>query len=405
MLSIDPVRLARRQLEQDRERTARFEHLLDHKIGRMTASPLAFLRGSAPLFYDLLERYPKLAKGPWGDGWLVGDAHLENFGAFRPDALWATKRAGKRAENDAVVFDLNDFDEAVEGPWRLDVLRLLTSIVLGGREVGADGPKTLVLCDVLLHSYVGAVFHRRAAAVIPPVVAALVDKVRRRSRKQLLDGRTRIVGGHRRFVRGKRYREVTEKTRAKAERAFAKYVARLPDTHLAPEHALEVIDVAFRVAGTGSLGCMRLAILVRGKGGDDGAWIFDMKEEGSPAAAHLVRVPPLEPAERVCAAVRACVARPPRMMGQTRMRGSSMFVRRLAPQEDKLDLRALKTEDLVPLASYLGALLGAAHRRGTKRPPSRKWSAGECEGLLENALALAGAHEAAYLAYCELVRR
>lgn len=404
MLSIDPVRLARRQLESDRERTTRFEHLLDHKIERMTASPLAFLRGSAPLFYDLLERHPKLAKGPSGDGWLVGDAHLENFGAFRSEALWASKRTSKHAENDAVVFDLNDFDEAIEGPWRLDVLRLVTSLVLGGREVGADGPRTLALCDALLSAYVGALFHKKKTAAIPPVVATLVERVHRRSRLQLLDGRTSIVRGQRRFSRGKRYREVTAKTRAKAERAFAKYARRLPDSHLAPERALEVIDVAFRVAGTGSLGCMRLAILVRGKGGEDGAWIFDMKEEGVPAAACLLRAPALEPAERVCAAVRACVARPPRMMGQTRMRGSSMFVRRLAPQEDKLDLRALRTEDLVPLATYLGALLGSAHRRGTKRPAQRPWSAEECEGLLANAIALAGAHEAAYLAYCELVR-
>jgi uncharacterized protein (DUF2252 family) len=405
MLSIDPIRLARRQLEMDRERTSRFDHLLGHKIERMTASPLAFLRGSAPLFYDMLDGHPKLAKGPSGEGWLVGDAHLENFGVYRPDALWAAKRTGKHAVKDAVVFDLNDFDEAIVGPWRLDVLRLVTSLVLGGREVGADGPRTLGLCDALVDAYVGAAFHERKSAAIPPVVSSLLDKVRRRSRKELLDARTNVIRRQRRFVRGKRYRDISAKTRAKAERAFAKYARRLPDAQLAPERALEVIDVAFRVAGTGSLGCTRLAILVRGKGGEDGAWIFDMKEEGTPAAACLARVPPLEPAERVCAAVRACVARPPRMMGHTRLRGSSMFVRRLAPQEDKLDLRALRMEDLMPLARHLGALLGSAHRRGARRPPQRPWSAEECRGLLANAIALAGAHEAAYLAYCELVRR
>jgi uncharacterized protein (DUF2252 family) len=402
MLSIDPDGLARRQLETDRDRTARFDHLLSHKIARMTASPLAFLRGSAPLFYDLLDRYPGLAKGPSGDGWLVGDAHLENFGAYRADALSLSKRVDKPGD-DAVVFDLNDFDEAVAGPWRIDVLRLVTSLVLGGREVGADGPTTLGLCDALIEAYVGAAFHRKRAAA-PPVVSSLVDKVSTRSRKQLLDARTSVVRGERHFTRGKRYREVTAKTRSKAERAFSKYVRGLPDADRPPNDALEVIDVAFRVAGTGSLGCMRLAVLVRGKGGADGAWIFDMKEESDPAAACLLRSPSLEPAERVCTAVRACVARPPRMMGQTRLYGSSMFVRRLTPQEDKLDLRALHTGDLEPLASYLGALLGAAHRRGAKRLPKLPWSRKECERLLAKAIALAGTHEAAYLAYCQLVR-
>jgi uncharacterized protein (DUF2252 family) len=406
MISIDPVRLARRQLEIDRERTARFEHLLGHKIGRMSASPLAFLRGSATLFYDLLERHPKLAEGPPGDGWLVGDAHLENFGAYRADALSVRRPIGKPGEQDAVVFDLNDFDEAVTGPWRLDVLRLVTSLVLGGREVGADGPHTLALCDALINAYVGAAFHQKKSTAPPPVVSSLVERVRRRSRRQLLDGRTSIVRGERRFTRGMRYREVPTKMRANAERAFARYAWQLPDTERPPERALEVIDIAFRVAGTGSLGCTRLAVLVRGKGGNDGAWIFDMKEQTAPAAACLVSVPPLEPAERVCTAVRACVARPPRMMGGARMPpGLSMFVRRLAPQEDKLDLRALKSEDLMPLASHLGVLLGAAHRRGTKRPPQKSWRAEECERLLAKAIALAGTHEAAYLAYCNLVRK
>src|SRR5579864_9307175 len=101
MLSFDPVRLARRQLETDRDRTARFDHLLAHKIARMAASPLAFLRGSAPLFYDLLARHPGLAEGPPGEGWLVGDAHLENFGAYRADALTFGKSRGNPTEKGA----------------------------------------------------------------------------------------------------------------------------------------------------------------------------------------------------------------------------------------------------------------------------------------------------------------
>jgi uncharacterized protein (DUF2252 family) len=405
MLWIDPVRLARRQLETDRDRTARFDQLLAHKIARMTVSPLAFLRGSAPLFYDMIERHPALAEGPAGEGWLVGDVHLENFGAYRADALSLGSAANRPAGTSAVVFDLNDFDEAVVGPWRMDVLRLVTSLVLGGREVGADGPLTLALCDALIDAYVGAAFHRKRAAVAPTVVSSLVEKVRRRSRTQLLDARTSIVRGKRHFVRGKRYQEVTMKLRVKAERAFTKYARRLPASDRLPEPALRVIDVAFRVAGTGSLGSLRLAVLVQGKGGHDGAWIFDMKEEGSPAAARVMTGPRLEPAERVCEAVRACVARPPRMMGQTRLRGSSMFVRRLTPQEDKLDLQALHTADLMPLARYLGALLGSAHRRGAKRLPKKPWTTEECERLLAKSIALAGAHEAAYLAYCELVRK
>jgi uncharacterized protein (DUF2252 family) len=199
MLTFDPVRLARRQIELDRKRTAQFPHLLAHKTSRMVVSPLALLRGSAPMFYDLLERHPALAEGPPGTGWLVGDAHLENFGAYRAGALAVTETQRSHAL-EGVVFDLNDFDDAFIGPWRLDVLRLTTSLVLGGREIGVDGRRALELCDALLASYVDTVFHRKRPPPVPAVVTALVEKVRQRTRRELLDARTEVVRGVRRFV-------------------------------------------------------------------------------------------------------------------------------------------------------------------------------------------------------------
>ena len=405
MLAIDPLRLARRQLEIDRERTGRFPHLLPHKAQRMSASPLALLRGAAPLFYELLERHPMLSEGPRGEGWLVGDCHLENFGAFRAGALSLKETRASRAA-DKVVFDLNDFDDAFIGPWRFDVLRLTTSLILGGREAGLDGKRARLLCDGLLRAYVGAAFHHRRPTVAPACVTSLVERVRNRTRKELLDARTRVVGGKRRFVRGPRYEDLPQKLRPKVERAFARYVKRLPDAERPPPEAVEIIDdAAFRVAGTGSLGCLRVALLVRGKGGVDGGWIFDMKEEDEPSAASLIKPPKLEPAERVVTGIKACVSHPPRMIGTTKLRGSSMFVRRLAPQEDKLDWTKLQATDLEPLARHLGALLGAAHRRGATRSPKKPWSEAERAGLLIGAISLAGIHEAMYLAYCEIVRR
>jgi uncharacterized protein (DUF2252 family) len=409
LLSLDPVRLAKRQLEIDRERTGRFPHLTAHKVERMTASPLALLRGSAPLFYELLEKHPALYEGPPGDGWLVGDCHLENFGAYRAGSLSAApsarSRVASRAVPDDVVFDLNDFDDAFVGPWRIDVLRLMTSLILGGREMGTDGPATLDLCDALLDAYVGAAFHRKKALAPCHAVTALVDKVRARSRKELLDARTEIVRGVRRFVRGPRYEDVTEKLRKKSERAFSKYAKRLPKGEQPGDEALTVIDAAFRVAGTGSLGCLRIALLVRGKGGIDGGWVFDMKAEDTPSAACLVRPPKLAPAERVETALRTTLARPPRMIGTTALRGESMFVRRLSPQEDKINLANLSKADLAPLARHLGALLGAAHRRGAKRIPKKAWKAEDRAHLLARAVGLAGLHEALYLSYCDAVRR
>ena len=369
----------------------------------MSLSPLAMLRGSAPLFYEILARHPALAEGPPGEGWLVGDAHLENFGAYRTGAL-SLIETRQTHEKESVVFDLNDFDDAFVGAWRLDVLRLLTSLVLGGREMGVNGRRALELCDALLDAYAASAFHRKRIPSGPEVITRLVANVRGRTRRELLDARTEVVRGTRRFMRGPRYETLAPKLRAKAEKAFAKYGKRLSRADRVPADALEVIDAAFRIAGTGSLGSLRVAVLVRGKGGRDGAWIFDMKAQGVPSAARLVRPPRLEPADRVATAIGACLARPPRMIGTTKLRGESMFVRRLTPQEDKLDLGRLAEVDLEPLARHLGALLGAAHHRGARRPPRRLWNESDRAGIIARAIALAGAHESMYLAYCDQVR-
>jgi uncharacterized protein (DUF2252 family) len=408
MLAVDPLALARRQITIDRAKTTRFPELLDHKLERMTASPLAFLRGAAPLFYEILAAHPTLAEGPRGKGWLTGDLHLENFGAYRPLPL---ALSGDRHDHDEAAFDLNDFDDAVIGPWRIDVLRLTTSLILAGRELGAGGMRVLYLAQELLQAYVGAAFGDGKVKLPkePPPVARLVDQVAERTRKELLDGRTRVVKGERRFIRGPRYADLPAPIAKRVNGAFARYVKGLDDEFRPEPDALEVIDAAWRIAGTGSLGGVRVAVLVRGKGGVDGPWIFDMKEQGEPSATLLLGRPPkkwrLSPAERVVTAYRSCVARPAWLLGTTTLGDLSLFVRRLSPQEDKLDLGKIRDEDLDALATYLGALVGRAHARGATKHPKKKWSEAERATIIDKAISLAGIHEATYLALCKLAGR
>jgi uncharacterized protein (DUF2252 family) len=404
MLAIDPLALARRQFAIDRAKTSRFPALLDHKFSRMTASPLAFLRGAAPLFYEILAAHPSLAEGPRGKGWLTGDLHLENFGAYRPLPL---ALSGDKHEHDEVAFDLNDFDDAAIGPWRIDVLRLTTSLILAGRELGADGMRVLDLAQEMLTSYVGAAFDEAAKLPKEPApVTRLIEQVAERTRKQLLDGRTKVVKGERRFIRGERYADLPRSIAKKVPGAFARYVRGLDDEFRPEPEALEVIDAAWRIAGTGSLGGVRVGVLVRGKGGPDGAWVFDMKEQGVPSATVLLGRPPkkwrLSPAQRVVTAYRSCVARPAWLLGTTTLGDLSMFVRRLSPQEDKLDLAKIRDADLDSLALYLGALVGRAHARGATKRPRKEWTAGERAGIVERAISIAGIHEATYLALCRL---
>jgi uncharacterized protein (DUF2252 family) len=391
--------LAERQLELDQQRTARFPALLARKRARMSASPFALLRGAAPLFYELLAADPELAGGPEGFGIIQGDAHLENFGAYSP----ALQDAGGWKKGHA-TFQLNDFDEATQGAWRWDALRLTTSLILAGRELGQSGPEVLGLCQALLQSHAASAFSQAPLPPMPRPVAELVERVDGRSHKKLLDDRTEAAGNLRHFVRGERYFELPPEIARAVPDALALYAERSASTGGPKPEQLEILDVAFRIAGTGSLGSLRVAALTRGKGGDDGGWLFDLKEQ--PGSSLDVLSPP-SPGEsraaQVESAFRTCVEHPPRMLGTSRLLDKDVLVRRLTPQEDKLSLGRLKPEDLGSLAAYLGALLGVAHRRGRAKDFA-PWSWRDCSGILERAVALAGIHESVYLELCLLWR-
>jgi uncharacterized protein (DUF2252 family) len=393
---IDPAELARAQLARDQRRSRARPWLFAVKSARMGVSPFHFLRGAAPLFYAVLRQAPRLAEGPAGDGWLAGDLHLENFGVYRPQP------PGDETPAAAVVFDVNDFDDAFVGPQRLDVLRLLTSTVLVARTWGLRSAAIRAAAEAALDGVLAGRSNGKVEGA-PGPVRDLLARVAARTRRQLLDARTERTPRGRLFVRGPRYRSLSEAARGRAQEAFARYLRSLPAALLGRRpDAWTVRDVAFRVAGTGSLGLLRIAILVEGKGGPDGGWIFDMKEERVPAGASFATGQSGSGAGRVLAAMRDCLARPPRMAGQTHLGTTSLLVRRLMPQEDRLAFERLAPADREPVLRYLGFLTGAFQRRST--PALAAWRATAARVLIDSAVTLAGLHEAAAVHYATVAR-
>jgi uncharacterized protein (DUF2252 family) len=109
----DPVAILERQAR------SRVPELVPIRYGRMSASPFAFFRGAAAVMAADLAATP--ASGLRVQA--CGDAHLSNFGAFA-------------APDRRLVFDLNDFDESLPGPWEWDVKRLAASFAIASRENG-----------------------------------------------------------------------------------------------------------------------------------------------------------------------------------------------------------------------------------------------------------------------------
>ncbi len=390
MTDLDPFALADRQIALDHEATRRLPALLERKRQRLAPSPHAFLRGSAPLYYEILAARPDLASGPAGDGWLVGDMHLENVGAYRTD-------------DDAVVFGLNDFDDATVGPLRLDVLRLSTSILLASRGLGVSGAAALSLVERAIGQYLRG----RGGAAGPPTpscVTELISHAQNRSKKELLDDRAPMDHGRRHFVRGERYLELPADLQARVPELMRAYVAALGDRAPGRAGGWSIEDQALRIAGNGSLGVARVAVLVRDNSGDER--LVELKECRDSSVNALVPAPAgkwSNEAERVVLAARALAATPPRLLAPVVSGGVPYAGRRLFPQEDKLRLERLGAgPELERLVLHVGNLLGAAHARGVaslKLPAPEAWSGEEVGKVIDGAVVLAGLLEGVSLAH------
>jgi uncharacterized protein (DUF2252 family) len=110
---VDPVKILESQAR------SRVPELVPIRYGRMAVSPFAFYRGAAAVMAADLAATP--VSGPRVQ--MCGDAHLANFGVFA-------------APDRSLVFDLNDFDESLPGPWEWDVKRLAASFEIAARENG-----------------------------------------------------------------------------------------------------------------------------------------------------------------------------------------------------------------------------------------------------------------------------
>ena len=390
MTTLLPFSLAARQRELDGVATNRYPHLHDRKRDRLALSPHGFLRGSAPLFYEILAARPDLAAGPPGEGWIVGDMHLENVGAYQTDT------------KGEVVFNLNDFDDASIGPLYLDVLRLSTSVLLAGRTFQCSGVESIALVETTVNAYVKGAWDAGPPPPLPAPIVAMVERAQHRSRRALLDGRAPVgIDGKRSFVRGDRYFELREDLAPEIPKLVGAYLHALGER--APGHAASWVidDVAQRIAGTGSLGVTRIAVLVRDKDGEQR--IVELKEARASATRALFQPPPgkwQSEAERVVFAARALVGSPPRQLAPVTVDDTSYAARKLFPQEDKLRLDELRIgPKLDGIVTEIGQLLGRAHARGATNRPEKPWSAAETSALIDHAIELAGIFESVYLAY------
>ncbi|MBN3766285.1 DUF2252 domain-containing protein [Burkholderia sp. Ac-20365] len=246
------------------------------KYARMRTSPFVFLRGTCHLFYKRLSKGKVLDGSP--HAWICGDMHLENFGSYKGD-------------NRLIYFDINDFDEACLAPCLYEMIRLLTSVLVAADDLKLSRAEALALCHTAVDAYAAALRFGKARWIEEETAEGMVGELfaalHQRSRADHLNRRTDLKGKKRTLrVDGKKALPVNDDTRAKVTAFMNDFAKHEPNPQF-----FEILDVARRIAGTGSLGVERYVILVEGKGSPDGNYLLDMKLALPSATAPNVDTP------------------------------------------------------------------------------------------------------------------
>jgi uncharacterized protein (DUF2252 family) len=261
----DPVALLERQAE------SRVPELVPIRYGRMLVSPFAYFRGAAlPMASDL-------ADTPC-TGLVVqacGDAHLSNFGIFAsPERKF--------------LFDVNDFDETLPGPWEWDVKRLAASLEVAGRGNGFSRKQRRRIVTSSTRMYretmrgfagmsnidvwyarvdldlVEKMFSSRMAAKDRKVVARNLAKARTKDSMQafsklagVVDGQTRIIADPPLIMPVSHLRPEERDElgfEAQLDEMLARYGGTLNGAHRILFRRYQLVDLARKVVGVGSVG-------------------------------------------------------------------------------------------------------------------------------------------------------
>jgi uncharacterized protein (DUF2252 family) len=339
----------------------RLPELVKLKFERMVASEFAFFRGTDHLF---AHAWSDLKPADVGPAILIcGDLHLENFGAFRSD-------------DGSYSFDINDFDEAIVGPCSFDLVRCGTSTLLAAQEWRLTPLQAASVLWAFLDSYRSAVLESMRTSVVGALtrdnaegpIRELLGATMIGAQVELLDKHTEKKAGTRRIVRSEhRHPDISADSYAIVKEAVESY-----GRTINAAGAYEVLDVAGRVAGIGSLGLPRYTVLVAGGGRPNDNRLIDLKEERASSVLSCTDIAQPDfggnEARRVVEAQRCMQAQPAAGLASLSVDGHWFRLREMIPDENRsrLDRLAHKPEELRRAVEIAGRLTAWSHIRGNR---------------------------------------
>jgi uncharacterized protein (DUF2252 family) len=348
----------------ERSMHGRVPSLVKLKYELMSESPFGYFRGAAPVMAADLAVVPNTGVVSQ----LCGDAHVRNLGAYA-------------APDGRLVFDINDFDESIRGPFEWDLKRMSASLVLAGRAAGHKENAARAAVEACIERYAAQMrefarmphlevgrfqVHRMGAA--KPVHAALI-KAERATPQHTLEQLTEPLSTD--SAAPRHFREAKPiLTRVSAAQSAAVLAALVPyRAMLEPQrqHLLSFyrpIDVAFKVVGTGSVGLRDYCVYLEGNGPGDPLFL-QIKEEA--ASAYAPYLPDSLPAhhngQRVADGQRAMQLQTDPFLGWTHMGTRTFLVRQLNDHKGSIEIEDLTGGGLKAYAEVCGELLSRGHAR------------------------------------------
>jgi uncharacterized protein (DUF2252 family) len=304
--------------------------LLKQKYENMRSNAFVFYRGSCHLFYQDLPAQSFLEQSP--ASWICGDLHLENFGSYK-------------ADNRNIYFDINDFDEGILAPCLFDIARLLTSIILAADVTLKIDPKAAVqLCKSFSNSYAKTLQEGTAQLMDENLAQGalkdFLDDVQNRKRKDFINSRTEKKDGKRKLlIDNKRVIEIGSSEKQQIENTIEAWAKSQKN----PEF-YQVLDVGYRIAGTGSLGLERYVLLLEGNG-DGNHYLLDMKiANPSCLNPYLQLKQPAwkNEAERIVQIQKRMQIFPLALLNPIEFKQRWFVLKELQPCQDSMDFKACK---------------------------------------------------------------
>jgi uncharacterized protein (DUF2252 family) len=343
--------------------------LIKLKYMLMAESPFGYFRGAVPVMAADLAVLPNTGLVCQ----LCGDAHVRNLGAFA-------------APDGRLVFDINDFDETIRGPFEWDLKRMAASLVLAGRGSGHKESAARSAVEKCVARYCAQMrafaqmsslevahyqVHRLGQAA--PVHQALLQ-AERATPQHTLDQLTEPAPGKpgpEGRIQDRRFKEIKPiLTRVTGARAAAVLAALGPYRQMLEpqrQHLLSLyrpVDVAFKIVGTGSVGLRDYCVYFEGNGPGDPLFLQIKEEPASSYAPYLTDAqPPHHNGQRTAEGQKAMQVQSDPFLGWTHFAGRDYLVRQLNDHKGSIDLEDLAGGGLEAYAEVCGELLARGHAR------------------------------------------